>query len=200
MKLEQIKINYKKWLFLTFHTSKVLSWADFDYHTKRLIDWVKKKYKGVGYVCAIECHEKGFHYHSHIIFIFQEGKPKYDRSWWKGIWNLGKVCCKGLNKSYEYNLAYYLTKKKNFNIQNDKPWLSKFPNGAHIIRTGRKLEKVASYSFYTTKDKLKLMLTEGKRVGAGFNYDSHKYKGKTIISKVHLTQANDLVKQIGEAD
>lgn len=109
----------------------------------------------------------------------------------------GRVDVRNLWAEKEGGLIHYLTKRKNGNINNEKPWLTKYPQFVKFIRTSRNLPMEEFYEEDWTAEQLEIFKEKAKESGARINNVGHYYGAdKYCLDKMFIEQAEDVVSMI----
>lgn len=97
----------------------------------------------------------------------------------------------------EHGLIHYLTKRKSGNINQEKPWLTKYPQFVKFIRTSRNLPMEEFYEQDWTPEEFEAFKEMAKESGAKINSVGHYYgPDEYCLDKMFIEQAENVVSMI----
>ena len=195
--LYNVKLDYEKCKFLTLGTDCSIGWDDMEKYVKEFITNFKYRYGNVKYIASIEHYEQGFNrWHAHLILIFPNTAPSLNQDWLKKHWSFGRVDIKNLYEFREHGLIHYLTKRKESNINQEKPWLTKYPQFAKFIRTSRDLPQDEYIEKECSMEQFNNFQKQAQENGANINYVGHYYGADSYcLDKVYIHDAEDTINE-----
>ena len=192
-KLYNFVLDENKCKFITLSTRDEIDWDSFKYEIEKFRSNLKYKYGAYEYICAVECFCKGMNrYHAHLILIFPNERPSFERDWLKDHWKLGYVHVENSWKNKTYGLVEYITL-----IDKENKGFTKFPQFARLITTSLKIKKDFNYKMYWTKEQLESFILEVKKCGGNIFYDGHYFtKDKYCLDTIFIHNADEIISKI----